>query len=169
MMCIHMDDTQYTRITVRLFNKGIVLRDQVYGREIGTKKQIQVNTGQLIVSKIDGKSGAMAFIPQEFDGAIVTQDFPVFDVHTNKVLPEYLELLLSNPDMLEQIKATASGSTGRKRLSVSKFLNTRLPLPTIENQRRYVNKIIDLRRQKENLEKNLQKEIERFNNTIFAS
>ena len=163
------DDTQYTRITVRLFNKGIVLRDQVYGREIGTKKQIQVNTGQLIVSKIDGKSGAMAFIPQEFDGAIVTQDFPVFDVNTNKVLPEYLELLLSNPDMLEQIKATASGSTGRKRLSVSKFLNTRLPLPTIENQRRYVNKIIDLRRQKENLEKNLQKEIERFNNTIFAS
>ena len=71
--------------------------------------------------------------------------------------------------MLEQIKANSSGSTGRKRLSVSKFLSTRLPLPTIEDQRRYVNKIIDLRKQKENLEKSIQKEIERFNNTIFES
>ena len=164
-----MVDTQYTRITVRLFNKGIVLRDRIYGREIGTKKQNRVNSGQLVISKIDGKSGAMAFIPQEFDGAIVTQDFPVFDVDSNKVMPEYLELILSNPDMLEQIKATASGSTGRKRLSVSKFLSTKMPLPTIEDQRRYVNKIIDLRQQKENLEKNIQKEIERFNNTIFES
>jgi len=163
------DDTQYTRITVRLFNKGIVLRDRIYGREIGTKKQIRVKSGQLVVSRIDGKSGAMAFVPQEFDGAIVTQDFPVFDVNTNKVLPEYLELLLSNPDVLEQIKATASGSTGRKRLSVSKFLSTRLPLPTIEDQHRYVNKIVDLRKQKENLEKDIQKEIELFNHTIFES
>ena len=163
------DNTQYTRITVRLFNKGIVLRDRVYGREIGTKKQMRVSAGQLVVSKIDGKSGAFAFVPQEFSGAIVTQDFPVFDIDKEKVIPEYLELLLSNPEMLEQIKSTASGSTGRKRLSVVKFLNMRIPLPPIEEQRGYVNKLISLRHQQEMVEKNIEKEVARFNNTIFES
>lgn len=161
------DETQYTRITVRLFNKGIVLRDHVYGYEIGTKKQMRVRAGQLVVSKIDGKSGAFAFVPQEFDGAIVTQDFPVFDIDKEKVIPEYLELLLSNSEMLEQIKATASGSTGRKRLSVTKFLNMRIPIPSIDKQRGYVNKLMELRHQREIVEQNIEKEITRFNNTIF--
>lgn len=163
------NDTQYTRITVRLFNKGIVLRDRVYGREIGTKKQMRVRAGQLVVSKIDGKSGAFAFVPQEFDGAIVTQDFPVFNIDKKKVLPEYLELLLSNSEMLEQIKSTASGSTGRKRLSVPKFLSTRIPLPSIDEQCGYVNRLIELRRQQEILEENIKKEIACFNDTIFDS
>lgn len=161
------DSTQYTRLTVKLFNKGITVRDIVSGKDIGTKKQQKVKTGQLIVSKIDGKSGAFAFLPSELDGAIVTQDFPVFDINTSLVMPEYLELVLSNQSMLEHIKSTCSGSTGRKRLSVSKFLNIKIPLPFIEEQKKYLDRIIELRRQKALLDQQLTEELQSFNNSIF--
>lgn len=161
------DNTQYTRLTVKLFNKGIFVRDIVSGKDIGTKKQQRVKTGQLVVSKIDGKSGAFAFLPSELDGAIVTQDFPVFDINTSLVMPEYLELVLSNQSMLEHIKSTCSGSTGRKRLSVSKFLNIKIPLPLIGEQKKYLDRIIELRRQRAMLDQQLTEELQSFNNSIF--
>lgn len=161
------DNTCYTRITVKLFNKGITIRDIVLGKEIGTKKQQVVKKGQLVVSKIDGKSGAFAFLPSKLEGAIVTQDFPVFDVDTSLVLPEYLELVLSNPAMLDHIKSTCSGSTGRKRMSVPKFLNIKIPLPTLDEQKMYLSRIIDLRKKKNQLEQQLANELELFNSNIF--
>ena len=163
-----LDDNEvYTRITVKLFNKGIILRDRVIGKKIGTKKQILVHKGQFVISKIDGKSGAFAFLPLELDGAIVTQDFPVFDVNTEIVIPQYLELILSYPAMLRQIEATCSGSTGRRRLSISKFLNTKIPLPSIDEQYRLLRKLKTLQEEQKNIESRINTEIVSINNSIF--
>lgn len=161
------DNILYTRITVRLFNKGIIERDRVLGSEIGTKKQFLVRSGQFVVSKIDGKSGAFGFVPAELDGAIVTQDFPVFEADERLVLPDYLELVLANPSILDNVKATSSGSTGRKRLSISKFLNTRIPLPSLREQHNYLDKIINLKKQQRELEKAIDKAVVKFNESIF--
>ena len=161
------DDTEYIRITVKLFNKGIVERDRQLGKRIGTKRQMVVREGQFVVSKIDGKSGAFAFLPKCLDGAIVTQDFPVFDVDESLVLADYLELVLSNQSMLEQIKATCSGSTGRKRLSVAKFLNTQIPVPSLGEQRKCVGKLIRLREEQKRLEQLIAAETQQINNSIF--
>lgn len=161
------DDIEYTRITVKLFNKGIVVRDIVYGSQFKTKKQQLVRAGQFVISKIDGKSGAFAFLPSELDGSIVTPDFPVFDVDEQKVLPEYLELILSNQAILDKIKASCTGSTGRKRLTVSNFLNLQIPLPALTVQEVYVNKILELKRKKILLEQTIASEIAEFNNKIF--
>lgn len=162
------DDEIYTRITVKLFNKGVVLRDRVIGRKIGTKKQILVHCGQFVISKIDGKSGAFAFVPSELDGAIVTHDFPVFDVNTEIILPQYLELILSYPAMLKQIEATCSGSTGRRRLSISKFLNTKIPLPSIDEQSCLLKELRALQEEQKKIESRITSEIKSINNSIFA-
>lgn len=165
---IILDENEfYTRITVKLFNKGILLRDRVIGKNIGTKKQTLVHSGQFVVSKIDGKSGAFAFLPAELDGAVVTQDFPVFDVNTEIVLPQYLEFILSYPAMLRQIDATSSGSTGRRRLSISKFLNTKIPLPSIEEQSRLLKNLKALQEEQKNIESKINSEIININKFIF--
>lgn len=163
------DDVLYTRLTVKLFNKGIVVRDRVYGSEIGTKKQFSVQEGQFIISKIDGKSGAFGFIPSGLEGAVVTSDFPVFEVDRNRVLPDYLELVLANPDVLDSVKATSSGSTGRKRLSVTKFLNTRIPLPSLGEQYRYLGEIISLKKKQLELNRAIDEAVGVFNDNIFES
>lgn len=42
------------------------------------------------MSKIDARNGAMGLIPAELNGAIVTNDFPTYDVDFNTILPQFL-------------------------------------------------------------------------------
>ena len=88
------NDTLYKRITVRLYGLGVLQRDELYGRDIGTKKQFIARKGQLIISRIDARNGAFGIVPDELDGAIVTNDFWLFDV--KNAIPQYLSLVLSS-------------------------------------------------------------------------
>lgn len=161
------DDELYTRITVKLNGKGITLRDCVKGSEIGTKRQFVVHTEQLVVSKIDGKSGAMAIVPEEFDGAIVTPDFPVFTINTNVVLPDYLLLVICHPAVLLRITSTTSGSTGRRRLSVPRFLAMQIALPSLSEQEEMMSDIRRLRHEKEDLKRQMEMNVAFFYDNII--
>ena len=58
------DDVTYSRVTIKLYNKGVQRRDEVKGENIGTKKQYLVKPGQFIISKIDARNGAFGIIPE---------------------------------------------------------------------------------------------------------
>lgn len=161
------DDELYTRITVKLNGKGITLRDCVKGSKIGTKRQHVVHTGQLVVSKIDGKSGAMGIVPEEFDAAIVTPDFPVFSINTNLVLADYLLLVVCHPAVLQRITSTTSGSTGRRRLSVPRFLAMRIALPSLREQEDLMSSIRKLRQEEDELKRQMEKNVELFYDSII--
>lgn len=161
------DNEEYRRVTVRLFNKGLFERDRLKGGDIGTKKQSRVHTGQFVVSRIDGKSGAFGFVPEELDGAIVTPDFMVFEVNKDLVYPEYLELVIASPAILNQYKVESFGSTGRKRLQASTLRRTLVPLPSMKEQQKMVEEISRLRQQQKELETQLDKAVTEFRNHLF--
>lgn len=161
-------DAEYTRLTVRLFNKGITARDTVKGSQIGTKHQTQVHAGEFVISKIDGKSAAFGLVGEEYEGAIVTHDFLVYDIDTDKVLPEYLELVLRNEQILNQFKSSSSGTTGRRRLSQKVFENTEIALPSLAEQKRLMEEIISIRNQQQELERKLQGSETLFNQKVFG-
>jgi len=77
---IVQDDVEYKQLTVTTKGEGLCLRGTKRGRDIGTKRQWQVRKGQLVLSKIDARNGAMGIVPEELNGAIVTHDFPLFDI-----------------------------------------------------------------------------------------
>ena len=162
-----LDDITYTRLTVKLFNKGIQKRDMLKGDLIGTKKQTKVRTGQFVVSKIDGKSGAFGFVPADLDGSIVTQDFMVFDLDETRVNPAYLELALNNDAILDQYKSASNGSTGRKRLSQAVFLSTRIPLPSIEEQKELVEEIVSMRNKIKELSEKIESQKINLSNILY--
>lgn len=157
----------YKRLTVRLFNKGITLRDELPGKEIGTKKQTLVSAGQFIISKIDGKSAAFGIVPPSLDKAVVTPDFLVYDVNTNKILPQFLELILNNPKILRSFDNLSSGTTGRRRLSRVVFENTEIALPDLQEQRRLIEPIVNIKNMQIDLEETLKSSILNFNGKIF--
>ena len=161
-------DAEYTRLTVRLFNKGITARDTVRGSQIGTKRQTQVRAGEFVISKIDGKSAAFGLVGEEYDGAIVTPDFLVYDIDTNRVLPEYLELVLRNEQILSQFKSSSSGTTGRRRLSQKVFENTEIALPPLSEQKRLLSEIMNIRNQQQALEREMLASEELFNQKVFG-
>ena len=161
-------DVEYTRLTVRLFNKGITARDTVKGSLIGTKHQTQVHAGEFVISKIDGKSAAFGLVGEEYEGAIVTHDFLVYDIDTNRALPEYLELVLRNEQILNRFKSSSSGTTGRRRLSQKVFENTEIALPSLNEQKRLLEEIIFIRNQQQELERKLQGSEMLFNQKVFG-
>jgi len=70
----------YKRLTIRMNGKGIVVRDEVVGNEIGTKTQFIARAGQLVLFKIDARNGAFGVLPRHCDGAVITGNFWAFDV-----------------------------------------------------------------------------------------
>lgn len=161
------DDEVYSRVTVKLFNKGLSERDRVKGENIGTKKQNKIKAGQFVISKIDGKSGAFGIVPESLDGAIVTPDFLVFDVDTNRINVEYLMLVLNSDMILSQYAVSSSGSTGRKRLQTNIFLNTVIPLASMSEQDELVKNIVLLREKKDKIEQEIESQIDSFHNIMF--
>src|SRR2546421_490545 len=102
---------RYRQVTVRLWGKGVVLREEVTGADIGGSKQFVVKANQFIVSKIDARNGAFGLIPDLLDGAIVSPDFPVFTPNSSRVLPTYLNWMSKTPDFINLCKTASEGTT----------------------------------------------------------
>ncbi len=134
------DDVIYTRVTIRLYTKGVYERDKEWGRNIGTKRQFVVSPCQFIMSKIDARNGAFGLVPPELDGAVTTADFLSYDVDTNRINPQFLTLVSSTKEFLKICQSSSSGTTGRQRVDETQFLSIKIPLPTLEEQDRIVAK-----------------------------
>ena len=130
------DGTQYKQITLKTNGGGAVLRDVKLGKDIGTKKQYVVSAGQFIMSKIDARNGAFGVVTEELDGAIVTADFPVFNVNKEKIIPQYLFLLSSTVAFARFAQSCSRGTTNRQRIDIAQFLSQRIPLPSIVEQKK---------------------------------
>ena len=74
------DERQYKLLTVKLYSKGIVLRDIVQGKKIGVKKLYATKNGDLVLSKIDARNGAWGFVPDVLSGGLVSTDFPILKI-----------------------------------------------------------------------------------------
>lgn len=151
------DDKEYNRVTVKINNNGVILRDTEKGVNIGTKKQFRANSGQFIISKIDARNGAFGIIPNELDNAIVTNDFPLFEVNTKKINPQFLLLITTTKVFIKFAQSCSSGTTNRQRMDIDMFLNQKIPLPKLEQQDKivtnYLNKVNEAERLKIEAEK----------------
>lgn len=142
----------YKRITVRLYGQGVLQRDELYGKDIGTKKQYIAHDSQLIVSRIDARNGAFGLVPNELDGAIVTNDFWLFDIHD--AMPQYLALLLSSEFLQQYWQSQSSGTTNRQRLNEMDFLASKIVLPSLAIQQKLIDKYNYSMRQAMELQRN---------------
>jgi len=133
---IHVqDEVEYQQVTVKINGNGVEERDWKFGKDIGTKRQYRASAGQFIMSKIDARNGAFGIIPEELDGAMVTNDFPVFDIDTEKILPQFFVLLTSTKEFISFAQSCSSGTTNRQRIDLEMFLNQTVPLPEIQFQK----------------------------------
>lgn len=140
-----LDNISYKRVTIRLYGKGVLQRDEVLGNVIGTKSQYVISSGQFIMSKIDARNGAFGIVPPELEGAVVTQDFLSYNINNEQVLPDFFLLLTSTQKFLDLCQRASSGTTGRQRVDEHAFLNFQIPLPSRDEQellaKRYKRKI----------------------------
>ncbi len=134
----------YKQVTVRLWGRGVVLRSEVKGLEIASSKRISVKAKEFIVSRIDARNGAFGLIPDLLDGAVVTNDFPVFKLNTERIVPKYIEWFSKTQDFIQLCNTASEGTTNRVRIKEDKFLASSISLPSLSEQRRIVAKIEEL-------------------------
>ena len=128
----------YKLITVRLWGKGIVLRDIVSGSELSVGYRHVARSGQFIVSRIDARHGAFGLVPNNLDGALVSSDFPVFNIDISCVEPGFLKWFTKSQSFITLCNAASEGTTNRVRLRIDQFESLAIPLPPLEEQRRIV-------------------------------
>jgi type I restriction enzyme S subunit len=137
-------DQKYQQVTVRMWGQGVVKRGEVTGVEVASKRMLVVHPQQFIVSRIDARHGASGLIPDALDGAIVTNDFPVFTPNPSKILPKFLFWMSKTHNFVDLCIAASEGTTNRVRLKEDRFLAMQIPLPSLEVQRRVVARIEEL-------------------------
>lgn len=134
-------DGHYKQITARLWGKGLTLRGEVPGAAIAAPRQFCAKAGQFLISRIDARHGAFGIVPSELDGALVSNDFPCFDIDASTVLPHYFEWYSRTPQFVDLCRRASEGSTNRVRMKEEKFLKMTVPLPSLEEQRRIVQRL----------------------------
>jgi len=138
------NELNYKLVTVKMHNKGVMLRREVIGSEIKSTRMFCVQNGQFILSRIDARNGAFGIIPSELDGALVTNDFPVFNIERSRIDLDFLKWMVRTHDFIDMCKRASEGTTNRVRLKEDKFLNLAVPLPPLPEQRRIVKGIEEL-------------------------
>jgi len=137
-------EVQYREITVRLWGKGVVLRGLVPGARLAGQRRYVARSGQFILSRIDARNGALGMVPPELDGALVSNDFPVFRIAEDKLYPAYLAWLCKTAPFVEECRRASEGTTNRVRLQEQKFLARTIALPPHGEQERVVARINSL-------------------------
>ena len=131
-------NNSYKQITARLWGKGLELRGVCNGSEIAADRQVAVNTGDFLISKIDARHGAFGLVPETLAGAVVSNDFPVFTPDSTRLENRFLGWLSKTKSFVELCKAASEGTTNRVRLKEDRFLMMRICLPGLNEQRRLV-------------------------------
>jgi type I restriction enzyme, S subunit len=139
---VQIDDVQkYKRLTIRMNGKGVEIRDEVLGAEIGTKNQFRVREGQFVLSKIDARNGAFGLIPTRCTGAVITGNFWVFDVNESILDGHFFNLLTKTREFIDFCIRGSEGTTNRLYLQEGKFLEQHIDLPPLEEQKRIVARV----------------------------
>jgi type I restriction enzyme S subunit len=133
-----LDDVQYKRATIQMNAKGIKLRDEVLGSQIGTKKQFRIKEGQFLLSKIDARNGAFGVVPADLNDGIITGNFWTFDVNYSIINPFYLSILTGTQQFQNLCQTASVGTTNRNYLQETIFLNFEIPLPSLLAQNELV-------------------------------
>ena len=140
---ITINDTEiYRRPRVQLHARGIVLRDEILGARIKTKRQQVCRSGEFLVAEIDAKVGGFGVVPNTLDGSIVSSHYFLFSIDTDKLERRFLDWFVRTATFRDQVEA--QGSTNYAAIRPDDVLHYKIPSPPLAEQQRLVMRIEEL-------------------------
>ena len=124
------------KLTVKLYGKGILSKKE---KRIGSNntKYYKRKAGQLVYSKLDFLNGAFGIVPDELDGYETTLDLPAFDISPN-ISREWLLYFFIRPTYYTRQIGLAKGQRKARRISPTELLNSKIVLPSLNEQKQIV-------------------------------
>lgn len=94
--------------------------------------------GDIVVSKIDLKNGAVGIIPDGWNNVVVTNHFAVYRPELKILEPKYFRLLIQAKFFKDHLWRNKVGAEGRKEVKLDFFESLEVPVPPLPIQRKIV-------------------------------
>ncbi|WP_159029369.1 restriction endonuclease subunit S [Streptomyces sp. SM8] len=130
-------DEDYRTAGILNRGRGLFHRPVTSGSDTKYPRYNRLHEGQFVYSKLFGWEGSLAVVPAEFEGVHVSHEFPTFDIDPSVAEVEYMSHLARWPRLHDALKDKGTGmGSRRQRVNVDRLLATRVPLPSLAEQRR---------------------------------
>jgi type I restriction enzyme S subunit len=129
-------EEKYTQIGIRSHGKGIFIKEDVTGKELGNKRVFWIEPNCFILNIVFAWERAVAQTTDELRGLIASHRFPMYKLDETKVDLDYFTRLFLTKKGQTLLELASPGGAGRnKTLGQKEFLNLEIELPSIESQK----------------------------------
>ena len=131
------DGSVSKKLTVKLWRKGIVPKEEIYKGSSATQYYIRL-AGQFMYGKLDFLNQAFGILPKELDGYESTLDSPAFDFKDG-INPNFFLEYVCRENFYKYQGNIANGSRKAKRIHADTFLDMPITIPSFEEQEKIGN------------------------------
>lgn len=126
-------------LTVKLHTKGIEINDRIKPKLTKRGRPYYIRrSGELLIGRQNFHNGGMGIVPKSLDGGICSNAISSFNAFEDKIDVNYLYYFLARPEYYIKSERLIGG-TGQKEFSEKELLKLKIDLPSLEEQ----NKIVD--------------------------
>ena len=122
---------------VRWYGDGLFVREERKGSAV-KGKCYALKPGLLVYNRLFAWKQSFAVVTDEYDGVVVSNEFPQFKVDATRMSAEFLALYCSSPVFAAKALSRSSGSAAvsRNRLKEADFLRLEVACPPLRVQER---------------------------------
>jgi len=125
----------YTGLGIRSHGRGTFRKELEQPEKTSMEHLYEVDCNDLIVNITFAWEGAIAIVPAEHNGHLVSHRFPTFRAKPDRVHLDYLRYLVMQQRFIFSLGLISPGGAGRNRvLSKQDFLELRVHLPGLPEQ-----------------------------------
>lgn len=159
----------YNLVTVRKNKRDIVFREKITAKHLKEKNTrfTVIGTGQLVISRIGAKDGAIGIVPKKLNGSLVSDNFVVLEIVSSEIDPFYLLMVLTSERYKNMLRVISRGISERSYIRTRDLLGLTIPIPEIEEQRKIVGDLQEIQQRISKLEKKWADGINRFSKELF--
>lgn len=126
--------------------QGLFAKEPLCGSETRYTHLLVLRHNQLVMRKLTAWEGAIAVVSAEFDGAVVSAEFPTITLDERRLLPAYMAWVIQQPAFWREMKARSRGTALRRsRLHQRDLLKINLRVPSLEHQAELVDQMNSIR------------------------
>lgn len=159
----------YNLVTVRKNKRDIIFREKITAKQLKEKNKrfTVIGTGQLVISRIGAKDGAIGIVPKKLNGSIVSDNFLVLEIVSSEIDSFYLLMVLTSERYKNMLRVISRGISERSYIRTRDLLGLMIPMPGIEEQRKIVGDLQEVQQRISKLEKKWADGINRFSKELF--
>jgi hypothetical protein len=120
---------------IRSHNRGVFLKPDFKPADIALDELFEMKKGDMVVNITFAWEGAIAVVPAEADGALVSHRFPTFEFRPKKAAVGFFRHLIATKRFVFHCGLASPGGAGRNRvLSKTELLKIAVSVPSFEEQ-----------------------------------